>query len=478
MKFVLLFNFVLLIFRVFYVLYYPLDLTPEEAQYWDWSRHLDLSYYSKPPMVAYLNYLSSSILGYTELAVRIVPISFSFLLSIITYFFSKKFFNEKVATISATLPQISVGFSINSILMTTDAPFVFFWSLSLIALWLSLEYEKTIYWFLLGFFAGLAFLSKYSAVFLLPLALLYVFFYKRQVLKEVKPYLSLAVAFLMSLPVLYWNYKHHFVSFKHVSTLATKNSSIVNLNSLLEFLGGQLLLVSVIPFFFILKGWLFGWKDKALSFLILTSLPIFLFFFAMSIKKHVETNWSGFAYFSGFLIASYYLSKSKFLYPTYLLSFCLFILLHFSPILDKIGLSKLIPPQKDPAKVGIGWEALGREVSKIYRGDEIVISPLYQISAELAFYVKGNPRTYCLNLGRRMNQYDLWRDGMKNYLGKDGIYVSYLPIDQRVLKGFSGIIEHRVLPIYWRGEKIRDFHIYKLRGYNGNIKEESMFRSY
>jgi len=87
MKFVLLFNFVLLIFRVFYVLYYPLDLTPEEAQYWDWSRHLDLSYYSKPPMVAYLNYLSSSILGYTELAVRIVPISFSFLLSILTYLF-------------------------------------------------------------------------------------------------------------------------------------------------------------------------------------------------------------------------------------------------------------------------------------------------------------------------------------------------------------------------------------------------------
>src|SRR5262249_20551445 len=32
----------------------PLDLAPDEAHYWDWSRHLDWSYYSKGPVVAYL----------------------------------------------------------------------------------------------------------------------------------------------------------------------------------------------------------------------------------------------------------------------------------------------------------------------------------------------------------------------------------------------------------------------------------------
>src|ERR1041385_3692302 len=32
----------------------PLDLAPDEAHYWDWSRHLDFSYYSKGPLVAYL----------------------------------------------------------------------------------------------------------------------------------------------------------------------------------------------------------------------------------------------------------------------------------------------------------------------------------------------------------------------------------------------------------------------------------------
>jgi len=48
-------------------------------------------------------------------------------------------------------------------------------------------------------------------------------------------------------PVLYWNYKHNFVSFKHVSTLASKSASLLNIDSFLEFLGGQALLLSLIP---------------------------------------------------------------------------------------------------------------------------------------------------------------------------------------------------------------------------------------
>jgi hypothetical protein len=143
-----------------------------------------------------------------------------------------------------------------------------------------------------------------------------------------------------------------------------------------------------------------------------------------------------------------------------------------------VGLKNLLPPNRDPVKVAIGWELLGKEVSKLYTGQEIILSPRYQISAELAFYTEGNPRTYCINLGRRMNQYDLWRETMKNYIGKDGIYVDYSPIDRRVLEGFEGIIEHRVLPIRWRGEVIREFHIYKLKNYKHTIREEGMFEGY
>src|SRR5262245_64044342 len=41
----------------------PLDLAPDEAHYWDWSRHLDWSYYSKGPLVAWLVRLSCELFG-------------------------------------------------------------------------------------------------------------------------------------------------------------------------------------------------------------------------------------------------------------------------------------------------------------------------------------------------------------------------------------------------------------------------------
>ncbi|MFN7065786.1 MAG: glycosyltransferase family 39 protein, partial [Aquificaceae bacterium] len=458
---------------LYYVMHYPLELTPEEAQYWDWSRRLDLSYYSKPPMVAYLNFITRELFGVSELAIRITPILLSFILSILTYLFVRRVFDKRSAFIASTLPQLTAGFGINSLLMTTDAPFIFFWSLSLMLLFFAFEKNSSYLWLLVGFFAGLSFLSKYPAVFLLPLSFIYVLLYKRHVMVSSKPYLSLVPAILLSLPVLYWNYKYDFVSFKHVSTLASKSASLLNLGSFLEFLAGQALLLSLIPFFLLPYLWLRGIRNSKEGFFVVFSLPIFLFFALMALFKKVEANWSGFGYFGAFLLLSLYLSKKKVLtFSIYLLSAFLFLLLHFTPLLDHLFLGRLLPPQRDPTKAGIGWSELGRVVSSLRTKGEKLISPHYQISAQLAFYVKGNPKTYCINLGRRMNQYDLWE---KNYQG-DAIFVDYVPIDQRVLSASDGIIKEVQLPIIWRGKEIRRFYIYKLK--NLRRVEEVMSGSY
>ena len=46
-------------------------LSADEAHYWEWSRRLDWSYYSKGPMVAYLIALSTRLGGHTESWVRL-----------------------------------------------------------------------------------------------------------------------------------------------------------------------------------------------------------------------------------------------------------------------------------------------------------------------------------------------------------------------------------------------------------------------
>src|SRR6202162_1852167 len=51
-------------FRLLFLAYHcSLDLAPDEAHYWDWSRHLDWSYYSKGPLVAYLIRASCELVG-------------------------------------------------------------------------------------------------------------------------------------------------------------------------------------------------------------------------------------------------------------------------------------------------------------------------------------------------------------------------------------------------------------------------------
>ena len=49
----------------------PLELYPDEAQYWLWSRTLAFGYFSKPPMIAWLIWLTTHIGGDGEAWVRL-----------------------------------------------------------------------------------------------------------------------------------------------------------------------------------------------------------------------------------------------------------------------------------------------------------------------------------------------------------------------------------------------------------------------
>ena len=470
-------NLLILIFRVLFVIFTPLSLSPEEAQYWDWSRHLDLSYYSKPPMVAYMNFVTRSLLGNTELAVRITPIVLSFLISLATYFFVKRIFDDRTAVVSSLLPNLFLGHAINSVLMTTDAPFIFFWALSVIFLFFAVDRNTLPMWLAVGIFSGLAFLSKYPAVFLLPFAVFYILLYRKSLLLSLKPYVSLLVAFILSIPVILWNIHRDFVSFKHVSALSSKSGGFKP-DYLFNYLGGQALLLSVVFFFFLIIGWFIALKnkDKRLVFLTIFSLPVFLFFLVLSIKKEVYANWAGFGYFTGGILVSYVFVRLFKRIPLVALSFLplpIFLVLvsHHTPLLDKIGIGRLLPPDRDPLKFLIGWDRLGNRVSELYGGSELVFSNEYQIAAELAFYVKGNPRTFVIHSGERRNQYDLWKPMISSYVGRDAIFVSYNPIPENILFSFNRVKSHSVLPVYWRGKKVKEFHIYTLSSFSGKLKE-------
>jgi 4-amino-4-deoxy-L-arabinose transferase-like glycosyltransferase len=463
-------NLLFAVFRVLYILLYPTDLSPEEAQYWDWSRHPDLSYYSKPPMVAYMNLLTRSLLGNTEIAVRITPVILSFLLAVFVFLFLRRHTDPWTAAVGSTLPNLTVGHSVNSLLMTTDAPFVFFWGLALMTLYEASLRRSVRLWLVTGLLAGLAFLSKYTAVLLLPLGILYLALRDKGQLLSYRPYLSLVPAFAVSLPVLIWNWRNDWVSLKHVLGLGSSGSGFPNLPAFGEFLGGQVLLMSLVPFLLMVRGWT-GPRTELERFLTVFSLPIFLLFSLMALRKEVYANWTAPGIFAGTLLAVLRMGRRSWTLPV-TLAVCLplFLVLHFTPLLDVAGLRSLLPPHRDPVKVMVGWRDLGERVSELYRPGELVLSDRYQIAAELAFYVRGNPRTFVFHGGRR-TQYYLWRNLLEEYKGRDGIFVTEWGPPEALKRSFSSVEFLKSMEVYWRGERIRTFRIYRLRNFSGVLYE-------
>src|SRR5690242_11998748 len=118
-----------------------LDLAPDEAHYWDWSRHLDWSYYSKGPLVAWIIRASCELTGtWSEahtgslmFAVRLPAVVCGTLLLASLYVLTVQVHGREplalaVVAMALTLPVIAVGSSV----MTIDAPYTCCWGWALV----------------------------------------------------------------------------------------------------------------------------------------------------------------------------------------------------------------------------------------------------------------------------------------------------------------------------------------------------------
>jgi len=82
----------------------PIDLSGDEAQYWDWSRDLDWSYYSKGPLVAWIVRASCTAFGHnTMLAVRFPALLLAVGTSALTYLLTRELFGSDRLALGAVL---------------------------------------------------------------------------------------------------------------------------------------------------------------------------------------------------------------------------------------------------------------------------------------------------------------------------------------------------------------------------------------
>ncbi len=367
-----------------------IPLAPDETYYWFWGKHLQLSYYDHPPLVAWLFMLGTPFdsLGHASRwpAVILGHATFLVWLKILEPILTE---HQRLWWLGLAL--VAPFFGVGSLIVTPDIPLEFFWSLALIAL-LKITENKGPFWYsALGCFLGLGFCSKYLIVLLVPAAFLWLIGTRR--LKSIQwKWLPFTVLFglLFSLPVLYWNYQHDFASFKfqihHGLGAKSWDPSWT-----LEYIATQFGIIFPTIFCLALRKWpnrdadflpYFGW------------FPI-LFFLWSSTRAPVEANWPTMAYPAIIALAVINARKATFLRIT------LAIWLFAIPVAgSEIVFDWLPVPGKQKLHEHARFDALIDVVSK----REPVYAGSHQMASILSYKLRRN--IYKLKGVRRIDFFD------------------------------------------------------------------------
>src|SRR5882724_1025486 len=206
----------------------PLDLAPDEAHYWDWSRHLDWSYYSKGPLVALLIRASCELFGTSMLAVRLPAVICGALLLVSVYVLTVQVHGRErwalaAVAIALSLPLIATGSS----LMTIDAPFICAWGWALVFGHRALFRGSAWAWPAAGFCVFVGVLAKHTMVLWVPFFGLFLLTNPafRQLLWSGRFWLMTALGALGGVPILVWNWQNGWVTLLHTANAHAGMSS-------------------------------------------------------------------------------------------------------------------------------------------------------------------------------------------------------------------------------------------------------------
>jgi 4-amino-4-deoxy-L-arabinose transferase-like glycosyltransferase len=281
-------------------------LTGDESYYWLWSKHLSLSYVDHPPMVAFLNFLTTQ--GREDIfMLRLGAMLISIAVSLLLYFLAKEIFGEKVAFWSAVLFQIIPHFVVVWLTMFVEHPLVLFWTAALWLLYRIVHERKESLWYWLAVIIGLGYLSKYTMFLFWPCLLLFFLIApeNRFWLKKKEPYLAFILSGLFFLPVLFWNSRHQWVSFAYHGSRAISDPWGVNT---LAFIGDQLVHFTpflLFPLYGISKYALK--KDAGTKLLFSFSVPVLTVFLLLSLKVKIWAHWPSVGYIALLPLAVAYL---------------------------------------------------------------------------------------------------------------------------------------------------------------------------
>jgi 4-amino-4-deoxy-L-arabinose transferase-like glycosyltransferase len=381
-----------------------MDLIPDEAYYWLWSRAPATGYFDHPPMIAWWIWLSTRVFGDSALGIRILPILSLFVTSIAVCGTVLELYSDRRLAVLATLwlnAMILVG--LGAIFATPDPPSIMFWGLTVWALARLRQTANPSLWIIIGLFAGLGCVSKYTNLFLGPGILLWLAVDPKARRWRSSPWLLVGglVALAVFMPVILWNAEHHWVSF--AKQFARIGDGRPALGFSVDLLLVQFALINPIIAIFAVIAVSRFWRDRKtsdvvpLTFLLALTSPLLLYMLFHSIHNQVQGNWPGPAYPALAIVAAVAATEAR--NSRHLRRLACWA----API--GIGLTTLslgyfaTPfasgfPYKSPADRLLGWADLSTTIESYRRqaGATWIATADYGVTGELAFHAR-NPNS-------------------------------------------------------------------------------------
>ena len=288
------------------------DLGPDETHYWMWAERLAPAYFSKGPGVAFAIWASTAVFGSNAFGVRFFSPLLAAGTSLILFYFGRRLFSPTAALWAVIALNLTPIFNIGAFVMTIDPLSIFFWTAAMAVFWLALERtpQFSFYWPATGLLIGAGFLCKYTNAIELISVLLVLALAPRLRVEFKRPglYLLLLVFGICTLPPIIWNSRHAWITLDHLRSRGSLEQGF-GLHPLesIKFLAEHFLVYS--PLLFLGLAWgvaasgrRVGKQFKVL-FLFWFGLPVFAFYFLLSLNKVAAPNWDALAFISFGLLA-------------------------------------------------------------------------------------------------------------------------------------------------------------------------------
>ena len=453
------------------------DLYPDEAQYWFWAQHPALGYYSKPPLVAWIIALTTALFGNSEFAIRLSAPLLHAAAALFVYGTAARLYDRRTGFWSAVAYASLPGVSLSAFIISTDAVLLPCWAAALYAFVRAREAGGQRWWLAVGIAAGLGLLAKYAMMYWLLSAFGYVLLVRDE-RRHFRPLLAAsALALLIYLPNLWWNWSNGFVSYLHVRDNAELSGPLLHPIALFEFFGSQFGVFG--PLFF--AGLLAilarrrTFAEPRARLLAVFALPTLVMMLGVSLLSRAQPNWAAPAYVSAVVLVVAWLLHGGW---HRMLRFAIAVnlaaavaLFGAADALAAVGVS--VPAKYDPLHRLRGWRELGARVGAALAANPglTLLADDRELVAALIYYVRPHPFG-AVEWSVIPGITDHWRlvNNIDRHRGEDFLAVTQHGLVPEMRAEFAELTRLQTITTRTGPGGGRSYVLYIARDYHGRLK--------